>query len=209
MAPHCSALPCDARTRARGVGACAAAATLLRATEFCRSSRRVCFPRAQCSWLVLSPAGPFAAARRHYEPTATSLVGRRWLRENHASPHLFPAFPKGVEGDRSSKGSITSFTIVFRYFLTRSQESSEDWQVLSFFFIVTFLYDNCNCVFTIFELESDRSSKSSITSFTIAFCYFLMRSQESRSRSIGKLSFFFIVTFLYDNCNCVFTIFYR
>ena len=207
MAPHCSALPCDARTRARGVGACAAAATLLRATEFCRSSRRVCFPRAQCSWLVLSPAGPFAAARRHYEPTATSLVGRRWLRENHASPHLFRAFPPNCW---SSKSSITSFTIAFRYFLTRSQESSEDWQVLSFFFIVTFLYDNCNCVFTIFHRIGigDRSSKSSITSFTIAFRYFLTRSQES-SEDWQVLSFFFIVTFLYDNCNCVFTIFYR
>lgn len=95
MAPHCSTLPCNARTRVR---ACAQ----LRTTEFCRSSCRMFSPRTM--FVTGFIAGGALRCLVAAEPTTRASLAAVIARK-HAFRRLFRAFR--LFTDRSSKSSIT------------------------------------------------------------------------------------------------------
>lgn len=100
MAPHCSTLPCNARTRVR---ACAQ----LRATEFCRSSCRMFSPRTM--FVTGFIAGGALSLPRRRGAYYTSLVGGGDCAKTRVSPFIsrFSTVHRSNPGDRSSKSSIT------------------------------------------------------------------------------------------------------
>lgn len=124
----------------------------------------VCFPRVQCSWLVLSPAGPFAASSPRsllHEPR-----WRRWLRENTRFAVYFALFDcSPIESRRSIVQEFDHLSILSsmrpRFVTARSHWSREsrcvsiDWRFGS---IILLFYRNV-IVIALSRLSIDRGSK--------------------------------------------------